>query len=161
MARRAFNDGEGACIRISCGTPRLLNGRGELRLELPPDPLNIAQHPQLDDFAVATFEKCRAAPADFSPARRDAEKSAAMAAMKSHARRRVVGGGDHLLDLARETAERVVHRSHIGDKPVRSAQFRTKRTSKTKVAVENSARFGLVSLVPNVMIKPFYELSRG
>jgi hypothetical protein len=27
-----------------------------LRFELPPDPLNVAQHPQLDDFAVAVLK---------------------------------------------------------------------------------------------------------
>jgi hypothetical protein len=84
-----------------------------------------------------------------------------MAAMKKHPCRRVVGGGDHFLDLACETAERVMHRSHISDEAVRSAQFGTERTSETKVARKNPASFGLVGLVPNAMIKPFYKRSRG
>jgi hypothetical protein len=84
-----------------------------------------------------------------------------MPAMKSHPGRGAVSGGDHLLDPACETPERVMHRSHITDETVGAAQFGTERTTETKIARKNTASFGLIGLVPNAMVKPFYKLSRG
>ncbi|HEY2243650.1 MAG TPA: hypothetical protein VGH47_05435 [Xanthobacteraceae bacterium] len=131
-----------------------------MRFELPPDLLDVAQHPQLYNRAAARLEKCRAAPADFLAARLYAKKPAAVAAVKTHPRRRLVAHSDHLVDLARETAERGMYRSHISDEPVRPAQFGTERATEPKVTSKNSARFALVGLVPDEIVKPLYKLSR-
>src|SRR5262249_60531638 len=89
------------------------------------------------------------------------KRAAAMTAVASAARRRIVARGDSLLDLAGEAFEHGMNRAQIGDEAVRPAQFGTERAVETKVASKHSASFGLVGLVPNDMIKPFHKLSGG
>ena len=84
----------------------LKNLRRTLRLKLPPDALDIAQHPECADLVAAALEKCRAGPADIPAGRRNAEKFGAMPAMKTHSCRHAIVRRDDFFDLAREPFKR-------------------------------------------------------
>jgi len=106
------------------------------RFELPTHGLDIAQHPKLRDLAAAGLDERRAGPADFTAGRRDAEKFRPMQAMKPHSCRDAVVRCNDLVDMAREPFERRMNRPEIGDEPVRSVQFGSERSAKTKRGIE-------------------------
>lgn len=129
--------------------------------QLPPDGVDVAQHPQRDDALAVAMEERRARPFDDPAGGRHAEQGRPVPAPERHARGGATIRDHQVVDDARIVGQSLVNGAQVGEEAVDALPLGAERAAKTEVLGEDFPGDRLVGAVPDLVIEAFDEGSRA